>query len=328
MVRIWIAALAVLVFVVSCSRQDSGKGDAAPSGAKPSPEAGPARKAASAPPGASTSETGAKKEASPAPTAPVVTAPTAPSGSILVKRVAVVQEVTKQGVEATVYRVDTDEKRHRLAVTDGRGLANPNQPCASGDLVDVEPATQIYRKVTMQPCTEDVEFVLAKVETTVAMLILGNDLAATDPAKAQAYFATAATRLGPERSAEALLAKNQAHMLAGKALGVAQPTTTQGEEQVFTPEAVAALRNFQQQHGLPPTGQLDPATQSAMAGLHPNELVIQATKIPAVRLDRFRTEAVVPAPAKAATEAKARVTPHFDYKAAITANKAASAPHQ
>ena len=271
--------------LVGCSKPESPPRVSMPSANPPSPS--------DAAPPATRSDAAPAKEPPAVPAVGTTTPPAAsPGGKLTVRKVSVQAENSSQGVAAVINRVEPNAQHVFFSETDASGVTTPNQPCEPQDRFEVLPnLTDAYQTTKLQPCAETIQFVLLRARDTYALILLGNDaLKANDFGKAQHYFASAAARFEGTSPAEALVADNQAKIAAGKALGIAQPTLHVNGQEMFTAAATAKLRVFQASHGLPSTGELDPATQRALSGLSSNDLLQQAAKVPPMRLERYKID--------------------------------------
>lgn len=298
--------------LVACSREN-------PEHPKPSPGASTAPAAKNTQPAASENAAPAAATAKPA------DAGTAGStGTVVVKKVVVLQEGTKTGIPATISRIAPDEKKSYFSATDDHGLSTPNQPCAPTDRFDAEPSLPVYLKTSPRLCAEILSFSVPSAQATYALVILGNEARkANDFATAQLYYSQAASRLQASNVAESLLLNNQAKISAGKALGVARPTVNVNGEEVFTAETLGKLRAFQTKKNIAVTNTLDPATARALAPVDESEVLRRALTVPPERVEAYKINPAVihGSQIKETPEIARGLEPRYDLKAMTVVQK-------
>jgi hypothetical protein len=180
-------------------------------------------------------------------------------------KVALVFRVMREGgggIDATINHVDSQAKVSYYAAVPGTGEAALDKPCEAGQRFQAEPKTAAFLRGPSQDCAERVEFMLYSTQATLQFIKRGDDASASgDLLVAQSNYGTAADRLQYGEPEKARQLRVLAAVAAGRALGVATPVQgTVGSEQP-TAEFKARVREFQKQHGIEATGELDARTR-------------------------------------------------------------------
>ena len=231
----------------------------------------------------------ASKDPAPGPAPAPATA--ALPAAITVKKISVVQEGTAQGIVARINRITADDKRLYFALTNDKGVAEPNQPCAPGDRFMAEPTVPAYLSISDRTCSEVIEFPMPSTHATYALVLLGDEsMKAGDFTKAQLYYTSAATRLKPGNAAEALLVENQARIALGRSLGFSDPTVRLNGEEVFTTAVAERIEQIQAANRIARTGKLDPLTAEAISGLRQADALRAAEAVPKVRVEAYKID--------------------------------------
>jgi hypothetical protein len=218
--------------------------------------------------------------------------PNPPPAMIVVQKVVVQQEGTVRGIPANITKIGPDNKSSFFTMTDERGVAIPNQPCAPNDRFDVEPEIPVYLRIHPKMCAETLTFDLPSAQATLALIVLGNDASkANDLGKAQVYFLAAANRLAISDAAQSAELRKLAYMAASKSLGVTMPKAAADGTITLTPELSEKLRAFQTSKQLPVTGVLDLSTAQRLGGLDETNAVRRALDVPIERTDKLRKTA-------------------------------------
>lgn len=229
-----------------------------------------------------------------APTANVANPMPDRDGKTIVKRIAVVREGSKSGIEAEIFRLDEEGKSRYFASTNEQGIAIPELACVATDRFEAKPRIPGYLKVSAKPCRESIDIDLPSAQATYALVVLGTEaLAAKDWAKVQGYYALAASKLALSSSAESMYLSGQALVAAGRALGEEEPTQTINNVEVLTPQAINRLKAFQSSKGLNATGILDANTHQELSGLSVIAIERNAQAVPESKVQILQRKSVL-----------------------------------
>jgi hypothetical protein len=189
--------------------------------------------------------------------------------------IQVFREESATGVAAEIERLDDTNTGHHVASVGDSGVARLTQPCNDGERFAAKPMIAAFLRVAPEKCAKTITFRLHSAPATYALMRAGDDAVKTgDLLVAQANYGLAAERLRYAKPEEADRLEALATAAAGRILGVATPTITQGGKEVVSGEMAEKLRTFQRGAQLPESAVLDAATREAISKM-PRAQVLQ-----------------------------------------------------